>query len=221
MNLFILAFFLVNSEAITIPEPPLPTPASSVAVQLRARQTTSFGTLCGYSNGDIEIPRTAEPGYACREDTVDNLWGFCLNTIAEATNCDFVGYCIDDGTCSTGCGRSSLTQIQWYIHYLTVGQIACHLKTDFTVVQTQCLIVQQLYWFPKNKHIHISHVRHRQPPTFIWPVQQAVLCRQFRRLPDHKYQRRNIILQLLSQRPHQLLILSQLVRKLHRTMLEP
>ncbi|THV53176.1 hypothetical protein BGAL_0057g00160 [Botrytis galanthina] len=112
MNLFILAFFLVNSEAITIPEPPLPTPASSVAVQLRARQTTSFGTLCGYSNGDIEIPRTAEPGYACREDTVDNLWGFCLNTIAEATNCDFVGYCIDDGTCSTGCGRSSLTQIQ-------------------------------------------------------------------------------------------------------------
>ncbi|KAF5878217.1 uncharacterized protein Bfra_000383 [Botrytis fragariae] len=112
MNLFILFLFLIQSEAITIPESPLPTPASSVPVQLRARQTTSFATLCGYSNGDIEIPRTAEPGYACREDTIDNLWGFCPNTIAEATNCDFVGYCVDDGTCSTGCGRSSLTQIR-------------------------------------------------------------------------------------------------------------
>ncbi|TGO66442.1 hypothetical protein BOTNAR_0061g00150 [Botryotinia narcissicola] len=112
MNLFILFLFLIQSEAITIPESPLPTPASSVPVQLRARQTTSFGTLCGYSNGDSEIPRTAEPGYVCREDTIDNLWGFCPNTIAEATNCDFAGYCVDDGTCSTGCGRSSLTQIQ-------------------------------------------------------------------------------------------------------------
>ncbi|KAF7893066.1 uncharacterized protein EAF02_000604 [Botrytis sinoallii] len=111
MNLFILFLFLIQSEAITIPESPLPTPASSLPVQMRARQTTSFGTLCGYSNGDIEIPRTAEPGYACRENTIDNLWGFCPNTIAEATNCDFVGYCVDDGTCSTGCGRSSLTQI--------------------------------------------------------------------------------------------------------------
>ncbi|TGO31333.1 hypothetical protein BPAE_0001g02330 [Botrytis paeoniae] len=111
MHLLILFLFLIQSEAITIPESPLPTSASSVPVQLRARQTTSFGTLCGYSNGDIEISRTAEPGYACREDTVDNLWGFCPNTIAEATNCDFVGYCADDGTCSTGCGRSSLTQI--------------------------------------------------------------------------------------------------------------
>ncbi|TGO34881.1 hypothetical protein BHYA_0178g00120 [Botrytis hyacinthi] len=112
MNLFIFFFFLIQSEAITILKSPLPTPASSVAVQLRARQTTSFGTLCGYSNGDIEIPRTAEPGYVCRENTIDDLWGFCPNTIAEATNCDFVGYCVDDGTCSTGCGRSSLTQIQ-------------------------------------------------------------------------------------------------------------
>ncbi|KAF7938242.1 hypothetical protein EAE99_001914 [Botrytis elliptica] len=112
MILFILFLFLIQSEAITIPESPLPTPASSLPVQLRARQTTSFGTLCGYSNGDIEIPRTAEPGYACRENTIDNLWGFCPNTIAEATNCDFVGYCVDDGTCSDGCGRSSLTQIQ-------------------------------------------------------------------------------------------------------------
>ncbi|KAK6614117.1 hypothetical protein H4I96_00438 [Botrytis cinerea] len=110
-NLFILFLFLITSEAITISKPPLHTPVSSVPVQLRARQTTSFASLCGYSNGDIEIPRTAEPGYACREDTVNNLWGFCPNTIAEATNCDFVGYCVDDGTCSTGCGRSSLTQL--------------------------------------------------------------------------------------------------------------
>ncbi|KAF7958920.1 hypothetical protein EAE96_002446 [Botrytis aclada] len=107
MNLFILFLFLIKSEAITIP-----TLVPSVPVQLRARQTTSFASTCGYSNGDVEIPRTAEPGYNCRENTIDNLWGFCLNTVAEATNCDFVGYCVDDGTCSTGCGRSSLTQIQ-------------------------------------------------------------------------------------------------------------
>lgn len=144
-NLFILFLFLITSEAITISKPPLHTPVSSVPVQLRARQTTSFASLCGYSNGDIEIPRTAEPGYACREDTVNNLWGFCPNTIAEATNCDFVGYCVDDGTCSTGCGRSSLTQLHWYVHHLAVKQIPCHLKTNFTVVQTRCLIVQQLY----------------------------------------------------------------------------
>ncbi|TEY86425.1 hypothetical protein BOTCAL_0009g00520 [Botryotinia calthae] len=111
-NLFILFLFLIKSEAITIPGPPLHTPVSSVPVQLRARQTTPFASLCGYSNGDVEIPRTAESGYACREDTANNLWGFCPNTIAEATNCGFVGYCVDDGTCSTGCGRSSLTQIQ-------------------------------------------------------------------------------------------------------------
>ncbi|TGO81668.1 hypothetical protein BPOR_1060g00010 [Botrytis porri] len=111
MQLFILFIFLINSEAITIPEPPLPTPMSSVQIQLRFRQTTPFPSLCGYSNGDVDIPRTAEPGYDCREDTIDNLWGFCPNTIADATNCDFVGYCVDNDTCSTGCGRSSLTQI--------------------------------------------------------------------------------------------------------------
>lgn len=119
MNVFIL-FLLTNVEALTTHDSPLSTPISSFKFQLKARQTTPFSSICGYSSGNTSITRSAEPGYICGEDTVNHLWGFCPNTIVNNNNCGFAGYCVDIGTCSTGCGVSSLSPISWYVYVLRI-----------------------------------------------------------------------------------------------------
>ncbi|RAL64956.1 hypothetical protein DID88_001546 [Monilinia fructigena] len=49
-------------------------------------------------------------GYFCGEDSTNNLWGFCLDTVAVA-DCGLSGYCVDNGACSTSCGVPGLTSV--------------------------------------------------------------------------------------------------------------
>ncbi|KAI0017986.1 hypothetical protein F4780DRAFT_562859 [Xylariomycetidae sp. FL0641] len=75
--------------------------------------TTAFST-CGYRDGDPSRGRSAAPGYDCRVDTTWGIWGFCPNTVAEASDCGMAGACIDSAACSDGCGQTGNTELTTY-----------------------------------------------------------------------------------------------------------
>ncbi|KAL6917574.1 hypothetical protein FSHL1_009004 [Fusarium sambucinum] len=74
------------------------------SIQLGPRAISTELSTCGYLNGDPDKARTADPGWNCRVDTRNGLWGFCPTTVLTASDCGLAGYCIDKGPCSTGCG---------------------------------------------------------------------------------------------------------------------
>ncbi|KAK0099896.1 hypothetical protein ONS95_013278 [Cadophora gregata] len=80
----------------------LPTSNSSF-FDLRARQDIDQST-CGFLDGDINSPRTAGPGFNCRFDTANGLWGFCPTTVINAKDCGLAGNCVDSHSCKSGCG---------------------------------------------------------------------------------------------------------------------
>lgn len=85
--------------------------------ELRARQITTEDSTCGYANGDPDQARTADPGFNCRVDTKNALWGFCPTTVISASDCGLAGACVDSKNCKTGCGISgvsSITTFTWY-----------------------------------------------------------------------------------------------------------
>ncbi|TFB00764.1 hypothetical protein CCMA1212_007420 [Trichoderma ghanense] len=95
---------------------PLPT----LAAQLPLRNETEFDkradmqtemSTCGYQNGDPNKFRTANPGFDCRVDTMNGLWGFCPVTVIAATDCGLAGSCVDHGSCSSGCGKTDNTKL--------------------------------------------------------------------------------------------------------------
>ncbi|KAK4043901.1 hypothetical protein C8A01DRAFT_31999 [Parachaetomium inaequale] len=65
---------------------------------------TKFSTI--FPTGDGSRPRTANNGYDCRVDLLNDLWGFCPNTVIAATDCGLAGSCVDSFSCSKGCGRT-------------------------------------------------------------------------------------------------------------------
>ncbi|KAH3906114.1 hypothetical protein HBH56_208680 [Parastagonospora nodorum] len=69
-----------------------------------ASQAASIDT-CGYSEGDPKNPRTADPGFDCRVDAKNGLWGFCPTTVALPVDCGLAGVCVDSHSCTKGCGR--------------------------------------------------------------------------------------------------------------------
>lgn len=85
---------------------------------IKRRQVTSIVSTCGYHNGDPKSSRTAEPGFGCRVDTSNGIWGFCPTSVVAATDCGLAGYCVDRHSCKNGCGRLSsrdeITTITWY-----------------------------------------------------------------------------------------------------------
>lgn len=104
---------------------PRPTPApdwqrngtAAHELELFRRQgiLTELST-CGYFSGDPTKPRTANPGFNCRYDTANALWGFCPTTVILASDCGLAGNCIDSFTCSKGCGKTGipgLTTFTW------------------------------------------------------------------------------------------------------------
>ncbi|QYS99731.1 hypothetical protein H0G86_006850 [Trichoderma simmonsii] len=76
----------------------------------RAAMQTEMST-CGYENGDPKKIRTANPGFDCRVDTMNGLWGFCPVTVIAATDCGLAGSCVDHASCSSGCGKTANTKL--------------------------------------------------------------------------------------------------------------
>ncbi len=75
-------------------------------------------STCGYINGDPSRSRTAEPGFNCRIDTQNGLWGFCPTSVISASDCGLAAACQDSFRCSTGCGNTrntALTTFTWWV----------------------------------------------------------------------------------------------------------
>lgn len=102
------------SASIITPRPPHSTPFPNANPRLEARQTTTFQSTCGYLDGNALEPWIAPPGYNCRQDTVAGLWDFCLNAIQDVSQCSMIGYCRDNGNCTSGCGIPGRNTIEWY-----------------------------------------------------------------------------------------------------------
>ncbi|KAH0495894.1 hypothetical protein TgHK011_009420 [Trichoderma gracile] len=94
----------------------LSVPLPTLAAQLHLRNGTEFDkradiqtemSTCGYQDGDPNKFRTANPGFDCRVDTMNGLWGFCPVTVIAATDCGLAGSCVDHGSCSRGCGKTA------------------------------------------------------------------------------------------------------------------
>ncbi|KAK3896706.1 hypothetical protein C8A05DRAFT_39747 [Staphylotrichum tortipilum] len=63
---------------------------------------TQFSTI--FLGGDATKTRTANNGFDCRVDLLHDLWGFCPSTVIAATDCGLAGSCVDNFSCSKGCG---------------------------------------------------------------------------------------------------------------------
>ncbi|KAK3305271.1 uncharacterized protein B0T15DRAFT_396679 [Chaetomium strumarium] len=66
---------------------------------------TRYTTI--FASGDGSEPRTANSGYECRVDLLNDLWGFCPTTVIAATDCGLAGACVDSFDCSKGCGLTN------------------------------------------------------------------------------------------------------------------
>lgn len=86
-------------------------------VNPKRREDTVTKSTCGYETGDPTKPRSAEIGYACRVDTKNALWGFCPQTVIQASDCGLAGACVDIHDCHSVCGisdDSAITTFSWY-----------------------------------------------------------------------------------------------------------
>jgi len=84
---------------------------------LERRQNAVKVSTCGFGSGRADRPRTADPGFDCRVDTKNAIWGFCPTTVIAASDCGLAGACVDSHGCSTGCGihsDPSITTFTWY-----------------------------------------------------------------------------------------------------------
>ena len=90
-------------------------------LELQPRQNSPSITdvsTCGYLNGNSSQSRTANPGFDCRVDTKNAIWGFCPTTVITPSDCGLVGACIDSHACKSTCGISgvsSVTTFSWWV----------------------------------------------------------------------------------------------------------
>jgi hypothetical protein len=75
--------------------------------RLHGRQAFAPVTTCGYFDGNPHNARTADPGYGCRVDTANGLWGFCPTSVMSASDCGMAGLCVDRHFCTDGRDRFS------------------------------------------------------------------------------------------------------------------
>lgn len=116
----ILAVFLFFSQVNNCRARDHGNPLPTLTAQLPQHNVTQFDKraivqtempTCGYQDGDPKKVRTANPGFDCRVDTMNGLWGFCPVTVIAATDCGLAGSCVDHASCSSGCGKTANTKL--------------------------------------------------------------------------------------------------------------
>ncbi|PNP37994.1 hypothetical protein TGAMA5MH_10093 [Trichoderma gamsii] len=114
--LFLSQFRILSAQNLgTLPTPVARLPQRNVEqysndFDRRADIQTRMST-CGFQDGDPNKMRTADPGFDCRVDTMNGLWGFCPVTVIAATDCGLAGSCVDQASCSSGCGQFDMNQL--------------------------------------------------------------------------------------------------------------
>lgn len=118
-SLLLLQLFISTSNALL---PALPTVTQRPSLlerrsnEIQQRAISTELSTCGYLNGDPGKERTADPGFNCRIDTRNGIWGFCPTSVIVATDCGLAGSCVDKYECAEGCGitdKKDLTTFTW------------------------------------------------------------------------------------------------------------
>lgn len=120
IKLFIFAAFLLltSSTAFIVPKSVVtgrPKPHHNNTGVLQKRAARAPVSTCGYHDGVVSKPLTANSGFDCRVDAPNGLWGFCPTTVIAASDCGLAGSCIDL-RCSEGCvitDKKVLTTLTW------------------------------------------------------------------------------------------------------------
>lgn len=130
-------FRILNAQNLDI----LPTPAARLPRRNVEQHGTDFDkradiqtrmSTCGFQNGDPNKMRTADPGFDCRVDTMNGLWGFCPVTVIAATDCGLAGSCVDQASCSSGCGQTGMNQLTTFTWYVSSSSfINSYVRTLF------------------------------------------------------------------------------------------
>lgn len=120
MNILLYFLSLTGTLASVItPRASLPTNLVSSPI-LQARQTRITFSTCGFVNGNANQAVIAPPGSICRVDTGNSIWGVCTTSVIDLSpsECGWVGRCVDNRFCSTGCGLSRVADYittHWYV----------------------------------------------------------------------------------------------------------
>jgi hypothetical protein len=80
---------------------------------LETRQGTALFTTIAtiYAGGDVSQARTANKGFDIRVDLANTAFGFCDSN--NLNQCDMAGTCVDDFSCSGGCGFGNTALVTW------------------------------------------------------------------------------------------------------------
>ncbi|KAK3376344.1 hypothetical protein B0T24DRAFT_218214 [Lasiosphaeria ovina] len=106
-RLFLLAVLLAQTTAFAMFEGRDSHKTTTNILHNRGVIDAKFATI--YYSGDSANAREPATGYDCRVDGLNNLWGFCPKTVIAATDCGLAGRCVDDHSCTSGCGFTEST----------------------------------------------------------------------------------------------------------------
>ncbi|KAH6856085.1 hypothetical protein B0I37DRAFT_333313 [Chaetomium sp. MPI-CAGE-AT-0009] len=106
-------------NVVSWPIQPTPPPGSDLFAYRRRQLDDSFNTICGYVNGDLELPATCGSGSHCVVDTEHNVVGCCPNGAPSCTAGVFTG-CVDRNS-------GAQTEVNPYVFSCT-GADVCYMN---------------------------------------------------------------------------------------------
>ncbi|UNI14363.1 hypothetical protein JDV02_000998 [Purpureocillium takamizusanense] len=63
----------------------------------------SSAIACGFRDGNPSEPLIPDPGFDCRIDAIQGIWGVCATSIVDTVRCFLPGSCVDDHGCKDAC----------------------------------------------------------------------------------------------------------------------
>ncbi|KAL2141250.1 hypothetical protein VTI28DRAFT_2663 [Corynascus sepedonium] len=98
---------------------PTPPPGADLFAYRRRQLDDTFNTVCGYINGDLNLPATCGQGSHCVVDTDHNVVGCCPNGAPSCTAGVFTG-CVDGNS-------DAQTEVNPYVYSCT-GSNVCYMN---------------------------------------------------------------------------------------------
>jgi len=107
------------------PKPTSPARLSDLKFNKNRRQADSVTTICGYYNGNVNLPYSCDPGNACAYNTVDNYFGCCLTDaggVLDSSDCAYIATpytgCYDYTVASNCVGDCYLENRVWWVSFI-------------------------------------------------------------------------------------------------------
>lgn len=106
-------------NVVSWPIQPTPPPGADLFAYRRRQLDDSFNTICGYVNGQLDLPATCGSGSHCVVDTEHNVVGCCPNGAPSCTAGVFTG-CVDGNS-------GAQTEVNPYVFSCT-GAAVCYMN---------------------------------------------------------------------------------------------